>query len=136
GVHVLELLAGEPEAHVVHPRPAELLRDADAQELELRHLGEEAPLEAMLAVEVVDLGSDLAPRPVAHRLLDRLLLFRQLEIDHRPAFIAARPGRPVARSTDAEACAAAPRVPRLVPAAPAPGFGPLNGPSRRASSSP
>jgi hypothetical protein len=85
GVDVLELLAGEPEAQVVHFCPAQLLGDADAEELELCHLGEEAPLETVLAVEVVDLGGDLASRPVANRLLDRLLLFRQLEIDHRPS---------------------------------------------------
>src|SRR4029453_18485738 len=82
GVDVLELLAGEPEAQVVHACAAPLLRDADPQQLELAHALQEVAVEAVRAVEVVDLRLDFLPRPLAHRLDERLVLLTQLQLDH------------------------------------------------------
>ena len=73
GVHVLELLGDDAEAHVVHARAAVLLGDADPEQVQVGHALQEAALEAVLAVEVVDLRRDLPRRPVAHRLLDVLV---------------------------------------------------------------
>ena len=51
GVDVLELLAGEAQADVVHPGAAILLRDRDTEQSEPGHAAEDAiAIEAMLAV--------------------------------------------------------------------------------------
>ncbi len=81
-VDVLELLAGEAEADVVHARPAPLLGDADPEQRELRHLAQEVALEAVLAVELVDAGRDARAGPVAHRRDQRAVLLAELEVDH------------------------------------------------------
>jgi len=53
-----------------------------AQELQVGHPVEELPLEAVLAVQVVDLRGHLAAGPVAHRLLDRAVLLGQIKGNH------------------------------------------------------
>ena len=79
GVDVFQLLAHEAEAQVVHAGPAPFLRDADAQQVQVGHPLQEAALEAVLPVEVVDPRRHLAACPVADGLPDRLVLLRQLE---------------------------------------------------------
>ncbi len=78
-VHVLELLGDETQADVVQARPAVLLGNADAEELQVGHPVQELPLEAVRAVEVVDLGGHLGRRPLADGSLDLLVLVGQIE---------------------------------------------------------
>ena len=47
-----------------------------------RHLAEKAALEAVLAVEVVDLRRDLLLAPLPHRRDERLVLVAQRKVDH------------------------------------------------------
>ena len=82
GVDVLELLGDEPEAQVVHAGAAVFLGNADPEQLQVGHPLQEATLEAVLAVQVVDLRRHLLRGPVPDHLLDRPVLFRQLEVDH------------------------------------------------------
>ena len=81
-VEVLELLAGQPEADVVHAGAAVLGGDADAQQAERRHPRQDARVEPMLAIEVVDAGGNLAGAPFPDGLLQQALFFRELQVDH------------------------------------------------------
>src|SRR4029078_5350860 len=70
------------EADVVHARPAVLLGDADAEQLQVGHPLEELALESVLAVEVVDLLRHLGARPLTHGALDFPVLVGEVEGDH------------------------------------------------------
>ena len=83
-VDVLELLARQAEAQVVHARAAVLLRHGDAEQPELGHLREHVPVEAVLAIEVVDVRRDFAGAPLADGLLEQALLVGQFEVNHGP----------------------------------------------------
>ena len=83
GVDVLELLAREPEAQVVHAGAAPLLGDADAEQLQLGHAAQEVAVEAVLAVEVVDLRLDLLRGPSSRTVsTSASVLVAQLQVDH------------------------------------------------------
>ena len=82
GIDVLELLAGETEADVVHARAAPLLRDADPEQLQLGHLAQEVAIETVLPVEIVDERKDVLPAPLAQGGDERLVLVAQLQVDH------------------------------------------------------
>ena len=76
-VHVLELLGDEAEAQVVQPGAALLLRDADAQQVQVGHALQEGALEAVLAVQVVDAWAPPRGRPSRAPLCSTcLVLFR------------------------------------------------------------
>ena len=79
-VDVLELLADEPEADVVHAGAAVLLRHRASEQPELRHLRKDAAVEPVLAIELADARRDFAGAPFAHRLLEQLLFFGEIEI--------------------------------------------------------
>jgi hypothetical protein len=81
-IDVLELLAHNAEADVVHAGAAELLRHRTAEQAELRHLRKNVPVEAVLPVELVDLWRDGPRSPLPHRLLEEPLLLRQVQINH------------------------------------------------------
>src|SRR4029453_5560655 len=108
GVDVLELPAGEPEAQGVHAGAPPLLREADPQQLPLAHALQEVAVEAVRAVEVVDLRLDFLPRPLAHRLDERLVLLTQLQLAHGSS-LNASPGssrRCCSRRRASSACSA------------------------------
>jgi hypothetical protein len=63
GVHILELLACETEADVIHARAAVLRRHADAQQTKLGHLSENRRVEAVLAIELANHGRHLGAPP-------------------------------------------------------------------------
>ena len=76
-VDVLELLAGEAEADVVHAGAAVFLRHRDAEQAELRHAAEDAlAIEAVLPIVFPDVRRDLARAPFADRLLEQALFVR------------------------------------------------------------
>ncbi len=81
-VDVLELLARQTQADVVHARAAVLDRHRDAEQAELGHLRQNRRIEGVGAVELLDPGRHLAARPVAHGLLEQALFFGQLQINH------------------------------------------------------
>ena len=82
-VDVLELLAGQAEADVVHAGAAVLLRHRDAEQTERRHAAEHAiAIEAMLPVGFPDVRRDLARAPLADRLLEQTLFVGEIEVDH------------------------------------------------------
>ena len=74
-VRVLELFARDAEADVVHARAAVLRRHADAEQPELGHLRQQAAIERVLAIELLDARRNLPRRPLARRLLDEPMLF-------------------------------------------------------------
>jgi len=69
-VDVLELLAGQAEADVVHAGAAVLGRHRDAEQAELG-IWSEGALEAVFAVELLNAGSDLARAPLPDRRSSR-----------------------------------------------------------------
>ena len=73
GVDVLQFLAGEAEADVVHARAAVLRRHRNAEQAELRHLRQDVGIEPVLPVEILDARRDLAGAPLAHRLLEQTM---------------------------------------------------------------
>ena len=86
-VDVLELLADDAEADVVHAGAAVLGRHRRAEQPEVGHLREDAAVEAVLAIEVVDLRLHLARAPLAHRLLEQPLFFGEIEIKHEAVLL-------------------------------------------------
>ena len=81
-VDVLELLADEPEADVVHARAAVLDRHRAAEQAQLRHLRQDGGVEAVLAIELADVRRHFTRPPFADGLFQELLLFTEIEIDH------------------------------------------------------
>ena len=81
-VDVLELLAGDAQADVIHARAAVLLRDGNTQKAERRHQRKDIRIEAVLPVEIVNAWGDFARGPFADRLLEQALLVGQVEVDH------------------------------------------------------
>ncbi len=79
-VDVLQLLAHEPEADVVHAGAAILLRHRTSEQPELRHLRKDLRVEPMRPIELPDARRHLAGAPFAHRALDQLMFFRKIEI--------------------------------------------------------
>ena len=67
GVDVLQFLAGETEADVVHARAAVLGRDADAQQAEGGHLRQDRRVEAVLAVQFRDVRARPRAPPIRGR---------------------------------------------------------------------
>jgi hypothetical protein len=94
-VHARELLDRDRVAEVVRAAPAVLLRVRDAHQAELAELRDDLVGEALLAVELLGDGADLAVREVAHQPPDLLLLLAQVELHAAPDAIArARPRGP------------------------------------------
>src|SRR4026209_1355507 len=91
-IEVFKLLARDTERDVIHPRAAILLRDAAAEKPELRHLRQQAAVELVRTIEIVDSRCNRASTPLAHALLEQLLLFSKIEIDHGKRRILAWPG--------------------------------------------
>jgi hypothetical protein len=81
-VDVLELLARQAQRDVVHAGAAVLLRHRAAEQSELRHLRQDVAVEPVLAIELPDLRRHFARPPLAHRLLEELMLFGQIKVDH------------------------------------------------------
>ena len=89
-VDVLELLADDAEADVVHAGAAVLLRHRAPEQTELRHLRNDRRIEPVLAIELANPRRDFARAPLAHRLLEQPLLFGQIEIKHEDVLAAER----------------------------------------------
>ena len=85
-VDVFELFADDAQADVVHAGAAVFGRHRGAEQSQLGHLRQDAAVEAVLAIEVVDLRRDLARAPFAHRALEQLVFFGEIEIKHEPSF--------------------------------------------------
>src|SRR6185436_14355921 len=82
-VEVLELLARNPEGHVVHAGSAVLLRHADAEQtqgLQPRH--DALAIEVVRAVVFADVRRDVAGAPLPDRLLEQTVLVGEVEADH------------------------------------------------------
>src|SRR4029077_19686681 len=80
---VLEFLAGDTQAHVVHSGAAVLLRHRDPQESKPGHASKNAiAVEAMMPVVFLDVRRDLTRGPLSNRLLEQLLFICQVEADH------------------------------------------------------
>ena len=71
-----------PEAHVVHPGAAVLLRHRAPEQAELGHLRNDRRVEAMLPIQLANPRGDFARSPFAYRLFEQPLLFGQIEIKH------------------------------------------------------
>jgi hypothetical protein len=68
---------------VIHPRPAPLLRDRDAQEAELRQARHELRRMTVLAIDLGGLGQHFALREITRGLLNGELFFGQRELHGR-----------------------------------------------------
>ncbi len=79
-VHPLQFLAGQRQGEIVHPCSAVAHRDANAQEADGGHLGQQTAIKDLLAVELLDDGADLLLSEVAHRLADHLVFGREREV--------------------------------------------------------
>ena len=79
-VGVLQLFARDAEADVVHAGAAILRGHADAEQPELGHLRQQAAIERVLAIELLDAWRHFPRRPLARRLLDEPMLFAKIEI--------------------------------------------------------
>ena len=78
GVEIFELFARDAERDVVHAGAAVFLRHGDAEQSELRHPAEDAlAIEVMLAIVLADVGRDVARAPLADRLLQQPMFFRE-----------------------------------------------------------
>ena len=64
-VYVLELLAGQSQRDVIHPRTAILLRDANAKNVQLGYLLQDGPIEVLFGIILLDMRSYLRPSEMA-----------------------------------------------------------------------
>ncbi len=79
-VHPLQFLAGQRQGEIVHPCSAVAHGKTNAQEADGGHLGQQAAVKRLLAVEFLDDGADLLLSEVAHRLANHLVFGREREI--------------------------------------------------------
>src|SRR5687768_9750664 len=77
-----QFLTHEPERDIVETRTAVLLRNADTEQVELRHLAQHGRLELLFLVPLLDKWRDLFLRKFTYRLHQRLVIFGQFKIDH------------------------------------------------------
>ena len=82
-VDVLEFLAGQAEADVVHAGAAVLGGHRHAEQTQFRHLGQDPAIELVGAIELADPRRHLASRPFADGLLEQALLLGQVETEHQ-----------------------------------------------------
>ena len=92
-VDVLELLADDAEADVVHAGAAVFLRDRTAEQAKLGHLRQDVRVESMLAIELANLRRHRARAPLAHRLLEQPLLLGEIEINHESPLLLKLPNK-------------------------------------------
>ena len=82
-VDVFELLAGQAERDVVHPRAAVLRRHGDAEQAELGHLRQDASGRTRCARSSSWIrGATSRRAPLAHRLLEQALFVSEIEVHH------------------------------------------------------
>jgi hypothetical protein len=93
GVDILQLLAGEPEGYIVQTCPAVNLRDADAENVELGHLGENRPVEVLLGVVLLNVGCHLGSGEVADHLFYGEVVLGEIEVGHEYSLFGARLAR-------------------------------------------
>ena len=80
GVDARELLDGERVGERVAPAAAVLLRERDPHQPELAELGDDLVGEALLAVELLRDGLDLALGEVADGAADQLVVVGEVEV--------------------------------------------------------
>ena len=69
-----------PSAEVVHPGAAVLGRDADAQQAEVGHLGQDVGVKPVFAVQILDPRRNFARRPFADRLFEEAMFVRKAKV--------------------------------------------------------
>ena len=81
-VDVLELLARDAEADVVHAGAAVFGRHADAEQAEVGHLRQDARSKRCSRSSSWMRGATSRRGPLAYRLLEQAVLLGQIEVDH------------------------------------------------------
>src|SRR5436190_17516799 len=81
-VNRLQLLRYKTERNVIKTGAAVLLGNANAEQIQLRHLAQHSRVEVLLLVPLLDEGRHFLLRKLPHGLYQCLVIFRQFKIDH------------------------------------------------------
>src|SRR6185369_6976549 len=81
-VDCFEFLANQAQRDVIKTSAAILFGNANAQQVQLAHLPQHFRVKLLRLVPLLDEGSNLLLRKLAHGLHQSLVIFRQLEINH------------------------------------------------------
>ena len=81
-VDSFQLFADQTERDVIEAGAAILLRNADAEQIQLAHLLQHFRMKFLLLVPFFDIRRHLFLRKLAHGLHQRFMIFSQLEFNH------------------------------------------------------